>query len=122
MDIPHQADNDSDEIILRHYLETLQKLDGLNDQEFEQLPKKSHSFLVHHGHLYKRSKKGHPPQQAVGKLEQREGVLHVVHEFRARGQQVSYDQLHRRYQWKDMYNDMVKCVRSREECQHCSRI
>jgi len=84
----HEANYDSDEIILGRYFEMLRKPNGLNDHEFEQLPKKSHSFLVRDGHLYKRSKKRHPPQQAVGKPEQREGVLHEVHEFGHKGQQV----------------------------------
>ena len=118
----HEADYDGDDLILGHYLETLQRPNGMTDQQFEQLHKKSRSFLVRDGHLYKRSRKRHPPRRVIGKAEQRQEVLRDLHEFGHRGQQGTYDQLRRRYQWKGMYDDVVKYVRSCEECQRRSRI
>ena len=119
----HDAEYDGDDLILGRYLETLQRPDGLNDHEFERLRKKFRSFLVCDGYLYKRSRKCHLPRRVVGKPEQRNEVLCELHdEHGHRGQQVTYDQLHWRFQWKDMYNDVVKYVKSYEECQRRSRI
>ena len=118
----HEADYEGDDLTLGRYLETLQRPNGMSDQQFEQLRKKSRSFLVRDGHLYKRSKKRHPPRRVIGKAEQRRKVLCDVHEFGHRGQQGTYDQLRRRYQWKGMYDDVVKYVKSCEECQSRSWI
>jgi len=114
----HEAEYDGDNLVLGRYLETLRRPSDMTDEEFEQLRKKSRSFLVRDGYLYKRSRKRHPPRRVIGKIEQRDKVLREVHDGRGhRGQQVTYDQLHRRFQWKDMYNDVVKYVKSCEECQ-----
>ena len=50
-------------------------------------------------------------------------VLQVLYdEVGHRGQQGTYEQLHWRYQWKGMYNDVVRYVRTCEGCQRRSRV
>ena len=117
----HEADYNGDDLILGRYLETLRRPDGMTDQQFQQLRQKSRSFLVRDGYLYKRSKKRQPPRRVVGTLEQQREVLHEVHEFGHRGRQATYDQMRQRYQWKGMYEDVIKYVKSCEECQSRAR-
>jgi hypothetical protein len=58
-----QADYEGDDLLLGRYLETLERPEGLSDNQFRQLRKKSQLFLVRHGRLYKRSKRsGIPPR------------------------------------------------------------
>ena len=45
----HEAEYDGDHLILGQYLETLQRPDGLTDQEFQRLRQKSRYFLVRDG-------------------------------------------------------------------------
>jgi transposase InsO family protein len=120
----HEADYDGDDLTLGHYLETLQRPEGMTDQQFQQLRKKSRTFLGRDGHLFKRSRKhGIPPRRVIGKLEQRQEILSELHdETGHRGRRGTYDQLHRRYQWKEMYNDVVNYVKTCEECQRRSRV
>lgn len=117
------AEYEGDDLILGRYLETLQRPEGMINQQFR-LRNKSRAFLVRDDYLFKRSRKrGTPPRRVVGKPEQRQEILRELHdEIRHRGQQGTYNQLHRRYQWKEMYNDVVKYVKSCEECQRRSRI
>ena len=74
--------------------------------------------------MFKRSRKhGSPPRRVIGKPEQRLEILRELHdETGHRGRQETYDQMHRRYQWKEMYNDVVNYVKSCEECQRRSRV
>ena len=118
----HDADYEGDDLTLGRYLETLQRPEGMTDQQFQRLRKKSRTFFIRDGHLFKRSRRrGNPPRRVIGKPEQRQEVLREPHDENGhRGQQGTYDQLHRRYQWKEMYNDVVKYVKSCEGCQRRS--
>jgi len=49
----HEAQYTGDNLLLRKYLETLQPLDSLTDQQYQQLRKKSRHFLIHVGYLFK---------------------------------------------------------------------
>jgi len=49
----HEAEYDGDDLVLERYLETLRRPNDMTDEEFEQLRKKSRSFLVRDRYLYK---------------------------------------------------------------------
>lgn len=118
----HDTEYDDDDLILR-YLETLQWPEGMSDQYFQQFHKRLFTFLIRDGHLFKRSRKhGSSSRRVIGKLEQRPKVLRDLHDIIGhRGRQEIYDQLHRRYQWREMDND-VNYVKSCEECRRRSRV
>jgi hypothetical protein len=119
----HEADYDSEDLILGQYLETLERPDGLTDLEYQKLRKKAWTFLVRDGHLFKRSRKrGIPPRRVFGLPEQRlEIIRELHHENGHRAKQSTYEHIARRYQWKGMYDDVVKYVQSCEECQRRAR-
>ena len=59
----------------------------------------------------------------VGLPGQRQEILQELHdEAGHRGRQGIYDHISRRYQWKGMYDDVVKYIKSCEECQRRARI
>ena len=90
------------DLILGRYLETLQRPDGLTDQQFWRPQKKSCSFLVCDGLLFKRGWKcGLPPKRVLGRLEQRLEAIRNLHDDHGhRGKQATYENVSRRYQWK----------------------
>ena len=53
----HDAEYEEDDLTLGRYLETLQRPEGVTDQQFQQLRRKSRTFLVRDGYLFKRSRK-----------------------------------------------------------------
>jgi len=57
----HEAEYEGDDLVLGRYLETLQRPEGMTDQQFQRLRKKSRGFLVRDGYLYKRSRKRNVP-------------------------------------------------------------
>ena len=120
----HEGEYEGEDLILGQYLETLQRSDNMTDQQYQQLRRKSRNFLVRDGYLFKRGKRQNiPPRRVVGRPEQREEILKELHdESGHRGSKATYNQVSRRYQWKGMYDDVVKYVKSCEECQRRARI
>jgi len=77
----HDAEYEGDDLTLGRYLETLQRPEGVTDQQFQQLRRKSRTFLVRDGYLFKRSRKrAIPPRRVIGKPEQRLEVLRELHD------------------------------------------
>jgi Integrase zinc binding domain len=120
----HEAEYEGDDLVLGQYLETLNRPEGLTDQQFQRLRKKSRNFLVRDGYLFKRGRKRNvPPRRVVGLSEQRLEIIRGLHdEIGHCGKQSTYDQISRRYQWKGMYDDVANYVKSCEECQRRARI
>jgi hypothetical protein len=120
----HEAEYHGDDLILGQYLETLQRPDGLTDQQYQRLRQKSRHFLVRDGYLFKRPRKrSQPPRRVIGKEDLRNEVLQKLHDGQGhRGREVTYALVSRRYQWKGMYEDIAKYVQSCEECQRRKRI
>jgi hypothetical protein len=119
-----QADYEGDDLLLGRYLETLERPEGLSDNQFRQLRKKSQLFLVRHGRLYKRSKKsGIPPQRVLGLEGHRQEALLAIHDEGGHPGVVStYAQMSRRYQWKGMYGDVADYCKSCDYCQRRARL
>ena len=114
--------NDGD-FTLRRYLETLERPEGLSDEEYEKLRKKSRNFLIRDEYLFKRSRKrGLPPRHVVGLTEQRLTIIQELHDrIGHRGKQATFEQVRRRYQWKGQYEDVAEYVKTCEECQRRAR-
>jgi hypothetical protein len=115
----NEAEYVGDDLVLGRYLEKLQRPDGLTDQQYQQLRKKSRKFLVRDGLLFKRGgKRNIPPRRVIGTEDRRMEVLKELHdEIGHRGREGTYGLIARRYQWKGMYSDVAKFVESCEECQ-----
>jgi hypothetical protein len=112
-----------DDLLLGRYLEKLERPDGLSDEQFAQLRRKSRGFLVRDGYLFKRSRKrGVPPRRVLGTEERRREAIRTLHdESGHRGVQSTFTLVSRRYQWKGMYEDVVNFVKTCEECQKRAR-
>ena len=68
-------------------------------------------------------KRSIPPRRVVGLPAQRQEILLQLHdEVGHRARQGTYDHIARRYKWKGMYEDVVKYIKSCEECQRRARI
>jgi hypothetical protein len=53
-----------DDLMLGRYLETLERPEGISNEEYQKLRKKSRNFLVRDGYLFKRSgRRGSPPRR-----------------------------------------------------------
>jgi hypothetical protein len=119
----HEGEYIGDDLMLGQYLETLRRPDGLNDAQYQQLRKKARRFFVRDGYLFKRGRKrGFPPRRVVGTQDQRLEVIRELHdEIGHRGKQSTYDHVSRRYQWKNMYADVEKWVKTCERCQRRAR-
>ena len=112
-----------DDLILGRYLETLERPAGLTDAQYQQLRKKSRDFFVRDGLLFKRGRKrGLPPRRVVNLESQRTEIIRELHdEIGHRGKQATFEHVSRRYQWKGLYDDVAKYIRSCEECQRRAR-
>jgi hypothetical protein len=115
----HEGEYMGDDLILGQYLETLQRPDGLADAEYRQLHRKARSFFICDGYLFKRGRKrGFPPRRVVGTQDQRSEIIRELHdEIGHRGNQATYGHVSRRYQWKGMYADIEKWIKTCERCQ-----
>ena len=110
-------------MVLGRYLETLERPEGMDDQQYQQLRKKSRNFFVRDGYLFKRSRKrGLPPRRVIGPAQRMEVIRELHDEKGHRGRQSAFQHVNRRYQWKGMYDDVVEYVKSCEECQKRARI
>jgi hypothetical protein len=77
----NEGDYIGDDLILGRYLETLERPDGLTDDEYKKLRKKARRFFVRDGHLFKRSRKrGRPPRRVIGLEEQRLAIIRELHD------------------------------------------
>jgi transposase InsO family protein len=108
-----------DDLVIGTYLETLQRPDGMDDNQFRLFRKKALNFLVRDGYLFKRSRRpGTPPRRVVGTTEQRLEILRALHdEAGHRGRQATFEKVSRRYQWKGIYSDVSDFVKTCEKCQ-----
>jgi transposase InsO family protein len=120
----HEADYEGDDVVLGHYLETLERPDGMSDQEFQQLRRKARTFFVRDGLLYKRGRKrGVPPRRVLGLKVQRQEAIKALHdEIGHRGVMSTFEHISRRYQWKGMYADVADYVKTCEVCQRRARM
>ena len=118
-----ETDYEGDDLVLGRYLETLERPEGLSDNQFRQLRKKSHFFLVRNGRLYKRSKKsGIPPRRVLGLEGHRRDAVKSLHDENGHpGVLSTYGQISRRYQWKGMYGDIADFCKSCDYCQRRAR-
>jgi hypothetical protein len=100
---------EGNDLILGKYLATLQRPEGMSDGDYAQLRKKAKNFMVRDGMLFKRSKKGGvPPRRVIGLREERIEAIKEVHELGHPGQKATYNQVSQRYQWREMYQDVVE--------------
>jgi len=115
----HEADYDGEDLVLGHYLETLERPDSFTDLQYQQLRKKARMFLVRDGYLFKRGhKRGMPLRRVVGLRDQQLEIIRELHDgIGHRSKQNTFEQVSRRYQWKGMYDDVVNYVKTCEECQ-----
>jgi hypothetical protein len=112
-----------DDLILGRYLETLERPEGLRNEDYQKLRKKSRDFLVRDGRLFKRSRKrGLPPRRVVGLKDQKLAIIEELHdEGGHKGKQRTFDQVRRRYQWKGQYDDVAEFVETCEVCERRAR-
>jgi hypothetical protein len=118
-----EGEYEGPDLVLGRYLETLQRPEGLSDQEFQQLRRKSKLFLIKDGVLYKRGRKrGMPARRVLGRQEERIETIRSLHDGMGhRGKSTTYDNVARRYQWKGMYEDVANFVKTCLECQKRAR-
>jgi len=58
----------------------------------------------------------------VGLKDQRLAIIRELHdETGHRGRKATFDQVHHRYQWKGLYEDVAEYVKTCEECQRHAR-
>jgi RNase H-like domain found in reverse transcriptase/Integrase zinc binding domain/Reverse transcriptase (RNA-dependent DNA polymerase) len=116
-----EAEYMGEDLMLGKYLVSLRRPDGLTDSEYQQLRRKSKSFFVRDGYLYKKGKR--VPRRVVGLQEQRLKVMEELHdEAGHRGRVATYEHIKRRYQWKGMYSDVEEWVKTCVECQKRSQL
>jgi len=116
-----EAEYIGEDLMLGKYLVSLRRSEGLTDSEYQQLRRKSKSFFVRDGYLYK---KGNcVPLRVVGLREQRLKVMEeLLDETGHWGCVAIYEHVKRRYQWKGMYADVEKWVKTCVECQKRSQL
>jgi hypothetical protein len=119
----HEAEYVGEDLMLGRYLETLQRPQDIDDRQYQRIRKLARMFFVRDGYIFKRGKhRGQPPRRVIGTPEQRRKVLQELHdEIGHRGRDTTFSHVNRRYQWKGMYEDVAKFVKSCEECQKRSR-
>ena len=115
----NEAEYEGEDLILGKYLTSLERPDGLSENQFQQLRKKSKSFFVRDGHLFKRNtKRGLPPRRVIGKQDERIQIIKELHdEIGHRGRKTTYRQIAKRYQWKGMWSDVEAWIKTCEICQ-----
>jgi len=112
----NEEDYADEDLILNKYLVTLQRPEGVMDEEYQQLRRKSKSFFIRDGYLYKRGKR--VPCRVIGLRKQKEEAMKDLHdEVEHGGRNATFEQVKRRYQWKGMFEDMSEWVKTCEECQ-----
>ena len=110
-----------EDLILGKFLATLERPGGLTDAEYQKLRRKSKSFFIRDGYLYKKGKR--VPRRVIGLRRQKEEVMRELHEeVGHRGRNATFEHVKRRYQWKGMYEDVDEWVKSCEECQRRSKM
>jgi hypothetical protein len=79
---------------------------------------------VRDGYLFKRGRKrGFPYRRVVGLPEQRLEIIRELHNgIGHRSKQSTFEHVSQRYQWKGMFEDVAKYIKSCEEVQRRSRI
>ena len=119
----NEEEYEGDDLMLGRYLSTMQRPDGLMDLEYQRLRKKSKSFFIRDGYLYKKGKRSAVPRRVVGLWDQKLEIMKEVHdEIGHRGRGATFEQVKRRYQWKGMFADIDDWVKSCEECQKRTQI
>jgi hypothetical protein len=77
----HEGEYEGNDLRLRRYLETMERPDGLMDQEYQSLQRKAKDFLVRDGYLFKRGRKrGIPPRRVIGRPERRIEAIKELHD------------------------------------------
>lgn len=115
----HSAEYSGDDLLIGEYLTTLRRAEGMSDQDFNRIRKKSKQFLVRDGHLFKIARKGGmAPRRVICISERQEQIIRELHDdIGHRGDLATFRHVSRRYQWKGMYEMVSKFVRSCGECQ-----
>jgi hypothetical protein len=117
----NEEEYEGDDLLLGKYLAMLQRPDGLTDLEYKRLRRKSKSFFIRDGYLYKKGKRIH--RRVVGLKDQRLEILRDIHdETGHRGRNTTFEQIKRRYQWKGMYADVEEWVKTCEYCQRRAKL
>ena len=119
-----EGEYEGQDLILSRYLETLQRPDGLTDAQFRQLQEKSRSFFMHDGLLFKCNWKSDLPlKRVLGRRHQCTEAIRILHDENGHcGLRSTYEDISRRHQWKGMYNDVFRHVKTCRECQRGTRI
>jgi RNase H-like domain found in reverse transcriptase/Integrase zinc binding domain len=116
----NEAEYEGDDLVLGRYLESMQRPDGISDEEYRKLRRKARQFLVRDGRLYKR---GRVPRRVVGLRNQRMEVIREMHdEVGHKGRITTFERVRRRYQWKRMFEDVAEWVKTCEDCQRRSKL
>ena len=115
-----------DLLVIGKYLSTLEKDLGWTREEFEKIRRKSYSFLLKEGFLWRRPKiLDGVPLRVVGDDNTKNKILKESHDAEAaghRGVQGTYDRIRGLYWWAGMYSDVRLYVETCETCQIYSKI
>src|SRR5262249_1953355 len=95
------------------FLMTLERPTDLTDQQFTRFRRMVLTFFLQDGFLYKCGRHGSPPRRVVGRQAEREAIIQELHdELGHRGEKTTFEHVKRRYQWKGMWTDCVKHVKT----------
>src|SRR5579871_2780565 len=76
-----ETEYSGEDLVLRKYLKTLQRPDGIDDAAYKTLRRKAKNFFVRDGYLFKRSRKrGKPPRRIVGDKAQQLEIIRQTHD------------------------------------------
>ncbi|CAM6094421.1 unnamed protein product [Calypogeia fissa] len=117
----------SDEmLIIGRYLETLEKDEAWDREEFSRIWKKAYKFALKEGYLWRRPKKaGEAILWVVGTEEEKQRKLSESHDAETAGHhgvQATYEKARGLYWWAGMYVDIRAYVETCQVCQYYSKI
>ena len=115
-----------DLLIIGRYLKRLERDPSWSKEEFERIRRKSYSFLLKDGLLWRRPKiVDGVPLRIVGDENTKRKILQESHDAEAaghRGVQGTYDRIRGLYWWPGMYTEVRRYVETCETCQVYSKI
>ena len=101
------------------YLETMQRLAGMPDEEFRRFKGFVVKFLLIDGVLYLRAKTGMPPSKVLGNTKDEEEVQRWLQDEQCyRGRDGTSEKARLSYYWDGLYRDIDRYIRYCEVCQN----
>lgn len=109
---------DGEWLRLGRYLDTLQRPEGLTDQQYTRLKRKAVGYFIRDGKLFKRRKAGNTAVEVVINVDKKKLLLEALHDnLGHRGVSETYRRLMDRAWWPKIYEDVSHWVKSCDECQ-----